>query len=294
MATTPTNSVPLKLAGFGKTRRIDSWWIQPLITVIVFTAFLVWAHFRVFEGRWFYSDKAVARLVGGGATVKPNYLSPFYSPLFFEVGGTEPNTGHAWFSATRPAWLPPWVTPAMFILIFPAGFRFTCYYYRGAYYKAFWADPPSCAVAEPRSNYRGEQKLPLTFQNIHRYFFYFALLFLPILLYDAVSGLFFKQLDAGGQKIGWEFGIGIGSIVLFLNVFFLSMYTLGCHSLRHLIGGANDVLSDKPLRKKAWECVSCLNRWHPNWAWVSLFWVAFTDIYVRQVSNGTWVDLRLI
>ena len=27
---------------------------------------------------------------------------------------------------------------------FPALFRVTCYYYRGAYYKALWADPPSC------------------------------------------------------------------------------------------------------------------------------------------------------
>jgi succinate dehydrogenase / fumarate reductase flavoprotein subunit len=29
-----------------------------------------------------------------------------------------------------------------------------------------------------------------------------------------------------------------------------------------------------------------LNHYHPNFAWVSLLWVAFTDFYVRQVSSG--------
>ena len=48
----------------------------------------------------------------------------------------------------------------------------TCYYYRGAYYKAFWADPPSCAVGEPRKKYLGESSLPLILQNFHRYFLF--------------------------------------------------------------------------------------------------------------------------
>ena len=53
-----------------------------------------------------------------------------------------------WFGR-MPSWIPVWVTGAMLILWAPGGFRVTCYYYRGAYYKAFWADPPSCTVGEP-------------------------------------------------------------------------------------------------------------------------------------------------
>ena len=74
----------------------------------------------------------------------------------------------------------------------------------------------------------------------------------------------------------------------------LGGYTLGCHSLRHLVGGAFDVLSGRPVRKTAYACVSCLNRGHMRWAWASLFMVAFCDIYVRMLSMGVWTDWRLI
>src|SRR5205085_8595565 len=113
------------------------------------------------------------------------YLSPFYSPELFAPPGV--NTGHAWFGAL-PSWWPSWLpySPAMLILWAPAGFRFTCYYYRGAYYKGFWADPLSCSVGEPgiRKNYRGERKFPLILQNIHRYFLYVAIIIIAILSYD--------------------------------------------------------------------------------------------------------------
>ena len=65
---------------------------------------------------------------------------------------------------------------ALLILWAPGGFRFTCYYYRGAYYKAFWQDPPACTVGEPRKSYWGERSFPLIIQNVHRYFLYLALL----------------------------------------------------------------------------------------------------------------------
>ena len=40
-------------------------------------------------------------------------------------------------------------------------FRLTCYYYRKAYYRAFWLSPPACAVAEPHAKYTGETRFPL-------------------------------------------------------------------------------------------------------------------------------------
>ncbi len=186
--------------------------------------------------------------------------------------------------------MPKFVSPAMLILGFPAGFRLTCYYYRGAYYKAFWADPPNCTVGEPRNEYLGERSFPLILQNVHRYFLYFALLFLFILAWDVWRALWFTD-EATGQI---HFGIGVGTLVLALNVTLLSCYTLGCHSLRHLVGGWKDVLFNAPVRRTAYGCVSCFNRRHMLFAWCSLFGVMFADLYVRMCSMGYWTDWRIL
>jgi hypothetical protein len=270
--------VPLKQRrGFAETLRKDAWWVQPLLVLLVFGGFLAYAHIRLFEnGHYHYS--------GEGRNGRANYLSPFYSPLMFDSPGTV--SGHAWLHE-RPN-LPSWVSAAMFILIFPAGFRFTCYYYRGAYYKAFWGDPPACAVGEPRKTYWGERTFPLILQNIHRYFLYAALIFIVFLSYDAIVAMFFKQPD-GSVK----FGLGLGTILMIVNVVLICLYTFGCHSLRHLVGGYRDEVSKNALQKKTYDCVSCLNARHMTWAWLSLFSVAFTDVYIRMCSIGAWTDLRL-
>ena len=104
----------------------------------------------------------------------------------------------------EPPWWPGWLpySPAILILWAPGGFRLTCYYYRGAYYKAFWADPLGCAVGEPRKGYIGESNWPLRIQNIHRYFLYVAVLFI------VPAGV-----RRGRARIWFEdgFGIGVGS-----------------------------------------------------------------------------------
>ena len=259
--------VQLTRRGFGETKRRDAWWVPQLTAFVILTGFLAYATWAAFQNAHYEYG---------------SYLSPFYSPLLF---GDSP---HAWF-ATRPWFVPAWVSPALVILPFPAGFRFTCYYYRGTYYKAFWADPPACAVGEPRNTYLGERWFPLVLQNIHRYFLYAALAFIVILALDAYRGYWFA--DASGVK---HFGIGIGSLVLTLNVCLLGGYTLGCHSLRHLVGGYRDKLSGRPVQKKTYDCVSCLNRGHMRWAWVSLFGVALTDVYVRLCSMGIIHDFRIL
>ena len=192
----------------------------------------------------------------------------------------------------RPAWWPALLpfSPAFLILWAPVGFRFTCYYYRGAYYKAFWADPPSCAVGEPRHSYLGENSFPLLIQNIHRYFVPFALLLLVFLTFDVWNALWFENPETGHTS----FGIGVGTLVLALNVVLLGSYTLGCHSLRHLVGGRRDCISESQVQQTAYDCVSCLNRRHMLYAWMSLVWVGFSDIYVRLCSMGIWTDLRIL
>jgi hypothetical protein len=151
-------------------------------------------------------------------------------------------------------------------------------------------DPPACTVGEPRKSYRGEHSLPLILQNVHRYFMYIALLFIVMLSIDAIRGFWFTDPATGKGS----FGIGIGSFVLVINVILLGGYTFGCHSFRHLIGGCRDEISKSPALFKAYQCSSCLNRRHMTWAWLSLFWVGFTDVYVRMCASGHWTDWRIV
>jgi hypothetical protein len=262
--------VPLQRRGFGETLRRDAWWVYPLVVLIILGAFVVYATWAAFENAHYEFGP---------------YLSPFYSPLLFG------DSAHAWLGP-RPGWWPGWLpfSPALLILPAPAGFRLTCYYYRGAYYKAFWADPPNCAVGEPRSGYEGESAFPLIIMNVHRYLLYLALAFLVILSYDVWKALWFTDPATGRTA----FGVGIGTLVLAVNVVLLAGYTLGCHSLRHLVGGYLDRMSGAPVRRTTYACVSCLNRAHMRWAWMSLVWVAFSDVYVRLCSMGVWTDLRLL
>ncbi|MEA2696957.1 MAG: hypothetical protein QOI66_1228, partial [Myxococcales bacterium] len=141
-----------------------------------------------------------------------------------------------------------------------------------------------------RHEYRGEAKWPLLIQNLHRYALYFALAFIVLLTLDAWHAMWFNDPATGHAK----FGIGVGTLVLTLNAVLLSGYTLGCHSLRHLVGGVMDRFSGRPLRKRAYDCVSCLNRHHPKWAWFSLFGVGLSDVYVRLCSMGVIHDWRIL
>jgi hypothetical protein len=261
--------LPVFHRGFGETLRRDAWWVQPAVVFAVLGAFVVYATWAAFQGAHYEYGP---------------YLSPFYSPLLFG------DSAHAWFGP-RPGWWPAAIpfSAALLILWAPGGFRVTCYYYRGAYYKAFWADPPACAVGEPRKSYRGERSFPLIVQNVHRYFLYLALGFLVVLAWDVYKATRFATPGGGA-----EFGIGVGTLVLALNVVLLGGYTLGCHSLRHVVGGYLDRLARRPARKVAYDCVSCLNRAHMRWAWASLFGVAFADLYVRLCSMGVWTDFRIL
>lgn len=244
--------------------------MQPLLVGLGLATFIVYSTWAAFQGAHYHWGP---------------YLSPFYSP---EIFGDSP---HRWLGV-KPSWWPAWMlwSPALLILWAPGGFRLTCYYYRGAYYKAFWADPPACTVGEPRTLYRGERSFPLILQNVHRYFLYLALLFLVILTHDVWKACWFPNAATGQTS----FGIGVGTIVLAVNVVLLGGYTMGCHSLRHLVGGVLDQISRSPARQCTYQCVSCLNGRHQLWAWASLFWVGFSDLYIRLCSMGVWIDWKIL
>ena len=260
-----TDAVPAREYGFARTERRDAWWAGPLVTALVLGGFVIYTTFRIFQNAYYQ--------YGHGTGVMEEYayfLSPMYSPLL-----------------VLPDWVPDWVSPAMLILWMPGGFRLTCYYYRKAYYRAFFLDPPGCAVGEPRDEYAGETRL-LKFQNIHRYFLYIALIFILILSYDAAHTFFWPA--AGG---GYTFGISVGSIVLTTGTVLLALYTISCHSLRHLVGGNVDCFScvrGGNARLKLWKGITVLNMNHMFWAWTSLFGVTLADVYVYMVSSGRFSD----
>jgi hypothetical protein len=268
----PGVSLPLApQRSFAQTSRPDRWWVQPAVVFTGLAMFVVYSTWAAFQGEYYSYGP---------------YLSPMYSPVLWG------DSHHAWFGPSPPSWFPSWLpySPAFLILWAPAGFRLTCYYYRGAYYKAFWADPINCAVGEPRKGYIGESNWPLKVMNIHRYFFYLATLFILMLSYDAIVSFWFQNEKTGKG----EFGIGVGTLILCLNVVLLSGYTFGCHSLRHLIGGRKDCISESPGCFKAYNCVSALNKRHMLFAWLSLIVVGFADVYVRMCAMGIWHDRRII
>jgi hypothetical protein len=60
------------------------------------------------------------------------------------------------------------------------------------------------------------------------------------------------------------------------------------------VGGFKDLLTGSPVRFQLYRCVSCFNRRHMLWAWMSLVWVMFADVYVRLCSMGVWTDWRIL
>ena len=218
--------------GFGRTERFDNWWKGPLVTALFLGTCTVYATWRGFMEAdfWIFSD--FGRSAGNQTLAIENkgshVLSPLFSPLIIP--------GKDGLGSFVPDWL-NWMSPAMFILIFPAGFRMTCYYYRKAYYRSWLSNPVACAVSTPFDEYSGERRIFL-FQNLHRYFMYAAVIYLFILSYDVLISM--KYHDTTGSA----YGLSVGTIVLALNVLLLGGYTLGCHSFRHAIGGLTKTMAE--------------------------------------------------
>ncbi len=254
-----------------RTLRRDRWWLAPLVTALSLATFVIYAGIRSFWGSAYYVEQY-------------HYLTPFYSPCL--SGSCLPGSSH--FGQPLPEF-PPWIPLAVVSLPFLLAFRITCYYYRKAYYRSFWLAPPACAVAEPHDRYTGENKFPLILQSFHRYFFYAAMIIVLINTYDLVLSF---QSDAPDGS--FRFGLGLGNIVLLINVVALWLYNLSCHSCRHVVGGRLKHFSRHPVRYWMWTQVSKLNTRHMLWAWISLGTLVLTDLYVMLVASGTIPDLRII
>jgi hypothetical protein len=138
-------------------------------------------------------------------------------------------------------------------------------------------------VAEPHSKYTGETRFPLILQNLHRYFFLAAGVISLVNTWDVVQAF---------RPEGHTFGFGLGTLIMLVNVVLLWMYTVSCHSCRHIVGGRLRNFSRHPLRYKAWTVVSKLNAKHMQLAWVTLLTLMLTDAYIALVSSGAISDPR--
>lgn len=238
-----------------RLRNAAPWWLLPVTVVVVLGAFIVFS-------MWVAS-------LGVSHAYNAPYVSPFYSPTWI--------TDH----------IRPPVFPAALALIVPILFRGTCYYYRKAYHRSFFWDPPACAVGELRHRpYRGETAFPLILNNLHRFTMYFAVAYIVILAIDAAQAFSYNG----------KFYLGIGTVIMVVNVILLGGYTFSCHSLRHFVGGGLDCFSCSRaanLRYGLWKRISRINTIHPAWAWVSLFSVAGVDIYIRMLNAGWFSDPHL-
>ena len=243
--------------GLGATRRRDRWWLAPGVQAVLFTTLALYL---------FFSGIVWTPLFGTGYEFE-GYLSPLFSPLI------------------APGWLPWFISPGLLILWIPLGFRATCYYYRKAYYRFYFADPPGCAVGEPtvHRRYAMETRFPFILQNSHRFFLYLAFIPLTFLWIDAFGALF----PDGKLRLG------LGVLIFFVNVVLLTGFSLSCNSLRHLAGGRLDCFSCTARQRaqySIWQRLTSLNRHHMAWAWVSFISVSLADLYVRLLVLGIVVD----
>ncbi len=249
-----------------KTLRTDPWWRSPGITAVLLAIWVIYATVHVFIGHYYWVPQY-------------HYLTPFYSPCV--SGECVPGSSSlgVWIGS-----LPPIIPYAFVSLPFVLGFRLSCYYYRRAYYRAFWRAPAACAVREPHAKYTGETRFPLLGQNLHRYFFWAAVLVGILLTYDVAQAF---------RGPNGNFGLGLGTLIMLANVILVWGYTLGCHSCRHITAGRLNNFSKHPVRYWIWTRVSWLNARHMQFAWASLGTLMLTDLYIWLVAAGVFNDPRI-
>jgi hypothetical protein len=254
---TPMKPPGTAAIGFGSTSRRDAWFRFPGWLGIGLAVFVLYSLFSAFL--W-------GPLFGAGYEAD-GYLSPFFSPLL-GVGI-----------------LPTWLSPAILILWIPLGFRTTCYAFRRAYYRSFFADPPACAVGEPRAHrrYAMEARFPFVLQNTHRIFLYLQFIPLTFLWLDAMLALH--------PGTAWRFGLG--NVILFADLVLLTGFSFSCNSLRHFVGGRLDCFSCTArtrARHGLWQQITNLNAYHTQLAAWSLLGVALADLYIRLLAIGLFND----
>ena len=201
---------------FGETSRRDNWWLQPLVVFLGLSAFIVYATWAAFQGdHYTYGPLPVAVLFAGP-------LRRFAARLV-----RRPRRGGRRGCRTRRRFLILWA---------PAGL-------------------PAHLLLLPRRVLQGVLGRPAqlrrgrTAQGLHRREQLAAPHPEHPPLFPVRRGAVHRDARLDAIRAFWfadGFGIGIGTLILCANAILLGGYTFGCHSLRHIIGGRNDCLTESP------------------------------------------------
>ena len=106
-----------------------------------------------------------------------------------------------------------------------------------------------------------------------------------VLSFDVV--LAFRNADK-------EWGhMGLGTLLMLINVVYIWLYTLSCHSCRHVRRRPAAPLQQAPGPLPAVDLASrSSTSSHARYAWVSLFSVALVDLYIYLLATGRIEDVR--
>ena len=238
--------------GFGHTSRRDTWWAAPLAVFVGFSAFVVYATWAAFQGEHY--------------TYGP-YLSPFYSPELF---GDSP---HAWFGPEAGWW--PGVAAVL----------------AGAADPAVPGPLPLHLLLLPRRLLQGVLGRPAV---VRRRRAAHALPRRALVSADPAERppLLPVRRDrrssrssptTSGRRSGSRtrpparvtFGIGVGTLVLAVNVVLLAATRSAATRCATSSAGALDELSKSPVCDMAYACVSGAQPPPQLFAWCSLFSVCF-------------------
>lgn len=241
-----------------------TWWFKPLLQGLVIIIFVAYTTATLFFSSVFGDGKF------------GNYRSPIFD---IDVPQSVLNALH--WPANNP-----FLPTALLVLWVPIGYRATCYYMRRIYYRSFFGNPPACAtngVDFRRGKYTGERFLPFILNNYHRYFLYAAIVVALIHWIELPNA--FNM----GTSSHYQFGIGVGTIIIALDTLLLTFYVLSCHAFRHLFGGGSNCYSCSSLKTaehKTWKVISVLNEYHGTFFWLSLISVMVADFYIRLLVPG--------
>ena len=223
-----------------RSERVDRWWVEPLLVVLVLTGFSIYALWAALQNANYYAAP---------------YLSPFYSPCLDDQLRArdaaadrlvvEPLAGLP--DPRRPARVPG------HLLLLPQAPT-------TARSSGRRRPAPS---RTPRTSYSGETRFPFILQNLHRYFFWLSLVVLAFLWWDAIWRSASRTASASG----------LGTLVLMANAVLLSLYSFSCHSCRYLCGGYLDSFEEAPIRYLLWRITQPPERAPRLFAWISLFGV---------------------
>ena len=185
--------------GFASTQRVDAWWIGPAWTAFGLVLFFGYLTFRAFNATSCGPIRTSARQSPRRCSRRRPAIR---APCRWTMRGSAPSRLVAG-------------VPAAVAGVVPAGlaiaFRFTCYYYRGAYYKAFVLTPPSCAVRGlPGTVPRGDGAAAVSESSpLH-----------PVRRAVAARVPLVGRLAAFFRD--GQFGIGVGTVVMLMNAALLT------------------------------------------------------------------------